>query len=98
MHFEPSQPTMPVTGSFSSAWNGQPEAQAGSAQCMHWRLTNECSSLSGDWYSLMMFFVWHERSVGIRCSPPDWPVSGSSPFACWQWMTQALQPMQRVAS
>ena len=52
-----------------SASNGQAATHAGSRQCMHCCLTNDCGPPLTGRSSLMMFFVNSFRSSGLWCSP-----------------------------
>src|ERR1035441_7051268 len=97
MHLSAVQYTMPFSGSLCSAWNGHPAAHAGSRHCMHCRLTNEDGEPSVGLYSLIMLRVCSFRSVGAWCNPSP-RVSGGVSFASEQAATQALHPMQIVAS
>src|SRR5688572_16103809 len=95
MQRDGSHSTMPYFP-FVSALKGHPETHAGSRQCMHCFLTNDVVSPSRA--SMMMFLVWALRSVGICHRPPLRRVSGINPLAVVHAATQALQPMQTVAS
>src|SRR6185295_1294707 len=53
MHLLGSHATTPSLVRLKSASNGQADTHAGSRQCMHCCLTNDCGPLTGS-YSLMM--------------------------------------------
>src|SRR5208337_4997316 len=97
MHLSAVQLTMPDSGSLCRAWKGQPAAQAGSRHCMHWRFTKDEAEPSSGLYNLMMLRVTSLRSEGDWCSPSP-RVSGGVSLASAQAATQALQPMQMLAS
>src|SRR5437868_4216143 len=97
MHLSAVQSTMPVTGFFVRAWNGQAETQAGSPQCMHCCFTKLSGWLLVALQSLMIFLVDEFSSSGARCRPSRL-TSGSRLFAVTQAETHALQPMHLVAS
>src|ERR1035438_1406098 len=97
MQLSAVQYTMPFSGSLCSAWNGHPAAHAGSRHCMHCRLIKEEGEPSVGLYSLIMLRVCSFRSVGAWCNPSP-RVSGGVSFASEHAATQALHPMQIVAS